>query len=255
MDPEPHRERRHAEGERGHRRARDDDGGRARDDGGRRGGDESKSSRRRSSRSRSRERSRSQDGRHRHDDADRHGHRHRHRHSRHRGDDHERRDDRGDSDKRGRGSTATDGNDGSLAGAAGAAAAGAAPPLAAGPALGHIPAALIGAENFSTHATQFRVWLKQRGLNLFDLPKDTAKAHFATFVSSWNAGGVDAALYAADERALQAVADRAGPRTAYTWGFAAALPADDRLRLDSVRDAVRGETDVRGRAIPVHVVK
>ena len=122
-------------------------------------------------------------------------------------------------------------------------------------ALGRPPAQLLDETCFSSHSAQYRAWLRSKfGLALFDLPKDEAKARFRDFVAAWNAGVVDAVLYASDDRAVQAAADAAGPRTAYSWGFAAALKPDDRLRLDSVRDDVAGETLVRGRAIPVHVV-
>ena len=118
---------------------------------------------------------------------------------------------------------------------------------------GKPPNVRIDESCFASHATQFRIWLKQRDVNLFDLPRDDAKRRFVEFVAAYNAGTVDPVLYG-DEKQVQAAADDAGPRTGYTWGFAKSLEADDRHTLDSLRDAVATDSLTKGKAIPVHIV-
>jgi hypothetical protein len=107
--------------------------------------------------------------------------------------------------------------------------------------------AAISMEDFHRYSTQFRLWLKQiRGLLLFDLPKDDAKARFAEFVVAWNTGAVPGELYREDAVTTLSV-DAA--RTAHTWSFALAGDAE-RDRLHSISLSVTAQTNPGAHGAP-----
>lgn len=101
---------------------------------------------------------------------------------------------------------------------------------------GFVPSEKLDIEkDYFRKATEFRVWLHTKHRVFLDeLPTDTAKKHFETFVSLWNAGLLEQSLYTGVDRSTLAAASM----TRHKWGFAKKMSEDEQFQLATARDDV-----------------
>jgi hypothetical protein len=102
----------------------------------------------------------------------------------------------------------------------------------------------LNGDDFCARAKEFRVWLSTRSprVLLFDLPKEEARALFATFCGAWNSGALPPLLYSNDVRALEDALEEGGvPRTTHAWALK--LSDGERAQVAAVADAARAATN------------
>jgi hypothetical protein len=92
----------------------------------------------------------------------------------------------------------------------------------------------ISVDDYFMRAAEFRQWaLQHKGVHTGELATKKAKKLFETFVERWNAGGLEKKYYEGMSQTGQEA-----KRTSYTWGFAANMDADEKMKSQMVRDSI-----------------